>query len=186
MSRNNAEYRSEAPFPEYTLTRRARMRNIRMRVVPPTGEVRVSAPYSVPLSRIDEFVESKRAWIAKMRAGMVDLEPPLAPGPEAARLKVQLWEWLEELLPMWCARMGVEQPHVSLRIMRSQWGSCRKATQRISLNIELARRGYDMLEYVLVHELSHLIELNHGPRFYALMDLHLPDWRERKARLGSL
>lgn len=162
------------------------MRNIRMRVVAPKGEVRVSAPYSVPLSRIDEFVESKRAWIAKTRQAMEGLEPPLTPGPEAAQLDLQLREWLEDLLPMWCARMGVDEPHVTLRIMRSRWGSCRKSTQRITLNTELARRGRDMLEYVLVHELSHLIELNHGPRFYALMDLHLPDWRERKARLGPL
>lgn len=186
MSPTNAEYRSEPPFPEYTLTRRARMRNIRMRVEAPSGEVKVSAPHHVALSQIDEFVDSKRAWIAARQDEIRMQEPPLEPGAQAVALELVLWEWLEELLPMWCERMGLEQPHVTLRIMRTRWGSCRKATKRITLNTELGRRGRDQAEYVLVHELCHLIELNHGPGFYALMDLYLPDWRERKARLEPL
>lgn len=186
MSPANAEYRSDTPLPEYTLTRRARMRNIRMRVVPPTGEVKVSAPYGVSRHAIEVFVASKAAWIALQQERVCEQEPPLAPGPQATALDVQLWQWLEELLPLWCDRIGVEQPHVTLRIMRTRWGSCRKASGRITLNTELGRRGFESTEYVLVHELCHLIELNHGPHFYALMDLHLPDWRERKAQLRPL
>lgn len=186
MSPTNAEYRSQAPVPEYTLTRRARMRTIRMRVVAPSGELKVSAPYGVPRAEIDQFVVSKAVWVALRREEIREQDPPLAPGPQAALLDLQLWEWLEELLPMWCERIGVEQPHVTLRIMRTRWGSCRKASGRITLNTELGRRGRDQAEYVLVHELCHLIELNHGPGFYALMDMHLPDWRERKARLDPL
>ena len=186
MSPTNAEYRSEPPLPEYTLTRRARMRTIRMRVLPPTGEVKVSAPYGVSRYEIDKFVASKAAWVALRREEISEQEPPLAPGAQAGLLDLQLWEWLEELLPMWSRRIGVEQPHVTLRIMRTRWGSCRKASGRITLNTELGRRGYDLTEYVLVHELCHLIELNHGPGFYGLMDMHLPDWRERKARLDPL
>ena len=186
MSPTNAEYRSDTPLPEYTLTRRARMRSIRMRVEAPSGEVKVSAPYGVSRYEIDQFVASKAAWVALRREEIREQEPPLAPGPQAAMLDLQLWEWLEELLPMWSRRIGVEQPHVTLRIMRTRWGSCRKASGRITLNTELGRRGYDLAEYVLVHELCHLIELNHGAGFYALMDRHLPDWRERKARLDPL
>lgn len=185
MSRTNAEYRSGAAAPEYTLTRK-RMRSIRLRVVPPTGELKVSAPFSTPVSRIDAFVASKQSWIAARRAEIEGMAPRLEHGVQAEACREELEAWLEELLPYWCERFGVEQPHISLRIMRSQWGSCRASTQRITLNLELARRGRDMAEYVLVHELSHLFEMNHGPRFYALMDRHLPDWRERKARLGRL
>jgi predicted metal-dependent hydrolase len=170
---------------EYTLTRK-RMRSMRLRVVPPHGEIQVSAPHSTPRWRIDAFVESRRAWIAKRRALAVGLPPRLEHGQEAERCRATLDEWLDVLMPLWCERFGITAPHVSLRIMRTQWGSCRAQTRRITLNLELARRGYDMAEYVLVHELSHLFELNHGPRFYALMDRHLPDWRERKAALGPL
>lgn len=185
MSRTNVEYRSGAVAPQYTLTRK-RMRTIRLRVVPPTGELRVSAPYSTPASRIDAFVASKQSWIAARRAEIEGMAPRLEHGVQAEACREELEAWLEELLPYWCKRFGVEEPHLSLRIMRSQWGSCRASTQRITLNLELARRGRDMAEYVLVHELSHLFEMNHGPRFYALMDRHLPDWRERKALLGHI
>lgn len=170
---------------DYTLTRK-RMRNIRLRVDGATGELLVSAPHTTPQWRIDSFVASKRDWIAKRRAEALRRPPRLERGPEAERCRRELDEWLDDLMPFWCEQFDIVPPHVSLRVMRSQWGSCRGATRRISLNIELARRGYEMAEYVLVHELCHLFEMNHGPRFYALMDRHLPDWRDRKARLGAL
>ncbi|MFW7413457.1 M48 family metallopeptidase [Demequina sp. SO4-18] len=185
MSRDQAEYRSAAPSLEYTLIRK-RMRTMRMRVIPPDGEIRVSAPWTSPQWEIDQFVSSRRDWIASRRAMLVGMEPRLEHGPEAAALRAQLAEWLEILLPRWCAEFDVATPHISLRIMRTQWGSCRPTTRRITLNIELARRGYDMAEYVLVHELCHLFANGHGRDFYALMDYHLPDWRDRRRRLGPL
>lgn len=185
MSRDHAEYRSAAPSLEYTLLRK-RMRSIRMRVVPPDGEIRVSAPHATPLWQIDQFVTSRRTWIAKRRALLVGMEPRLERGAEAEALRAELADWLEILLPRWCAEFDVETPHISLRIMRTQWGSCRPSTRRITLNIELARRGFEMAEYVLVHELCHLFANGHGRDFYALMDLHLPDWRDRRKRLGPL
>ncbi|MFW2513340.1 M48 family metallopeptidase [Demequina sp. SO4-13] len=184
MSRDQAEYRPETR-PVYTLIRK-KMRNIRLRVDVPSGELRVSAPHSTPVWRIDAFVASKRDWIAKRRAEIARRPPRLEHGYEAELCRMDLDEWLDELMPAWCERFDIVPPHVSLRIMKSQWGSCRAMTRRITLNIELARRGYDLAEYVLVHELCHLFELNHGPRFYALMDHHLPDWRERRRRLGPL
>ena len=170
---------------DYTLTRK-RMRNIRLRVDAGSGELLVSAPHSTPQWRIDAFVHSKRDWIVKRRVEIMRREPRLERGPEAEMHRIELDGWLDDLMPFWCAQFDIVPPHVSLRLMTSQWGSCRGATRRITLNIELARRGYEMAEYVLVHELCHLFEMNHGPRFYALMDHHLPDWRERKARLGPL
>ncbi|WP_297081140.1 M48 family metallopeptidase [uncultured Demequina sp.] len=185
MPNQNAEYRSDPSVPEYTLTRK-KMRNMRMRIDSRTLEVRVSAPHSTPLWRIDSFVASRASWINERIAALAAVPEPLVHGAEAERCRAVLEEWLDELMPVWCERFDVAPPHLSLRIMRSRWGSCRASTRRITLNLELARRGYGMAEYVLVHELSHLFELNHGPRFYALMDHHLPDWRERKAALGPL
>ncbi|WP_234988142.1 M48 family metallopeptidase [Demequina sp. NBRC 110056] len=185
MTNHDSAELAPASVPAYVLTRK-RMRSIRMRVDSRTFEVRVSAPMTMPQWRIDAFVASRSEWITDRIAALAAVPEPLEHGPEAERARATLEEWLDILMPLWCAEFDVVPPHVSLRIMRSRWGSCRAATRRISLNLELARRGYEMTEYVLVHELAHLFELNHGPRFYALMDRHLPDWRERKARLGPL
>ncbi|MFV0632766.1 M48 family metallopeptidase [Demequina sp.] len=175
-----------APVPEYVLTRK-RMRTIRMRIDSATLEIKVSAPHSTPLRRIDELVASKRAWIERARRETARREPPLERGHEADALAEQVRTSLVEMLPLWCERMGVrDEPRISLKVMRTRWGSCNPSLHKINLNVELARRGHDALEYVLVHELCHLFELNHGPRFYALMDRHLPDWRTRKRALGRL
>ena len=62
-------------------------------------------------------------------------------------------------------------------------GSCQPATGRICINVRLALYPPECLEYVVVHELCHLLEGGHGPRFKALMDAFMPDWRERRAKL---
>ncbi|WP_062079341.1 M48 family metallopeptidase [Demequina globuliformis] len=174
-----------APVPQYSLTRRKNMRRTVLRVGA-DGAVRVSAPPWVARREIDEFVASKAAWIARRQALADTLPAPLTAGLEAEQLKTWIWEQLDDLMPVWCARMGVEpQPRVSLKIMKSRWGSCNALRRSISLNVELGRRGRDALEYVLVHELAHLFESNHGPGFYALMDLHLPDWKQRRKALRA-
>ena len=89
----------------------------------------------------------------------------------------------EPLLPPWAARLQVQPGTLSVRAMRSRWGSCIPATGRICLNSALARRPVALLEYVLVHELVHLREANHGPRFYAWMDRVMPDWPARRQQL---
>ncbi|WP_061962526.1 M48 family metallopeptidase [Demequina flava] len=172
--------------PEYTLTRKKGMRRVWLRVVA-DGSLAVSAPYSMSRSTIDGFVRAKSGWIEKRRSLITDLPPQLEAGPEAEQLKAWIWEQLDELMPMWCERMGVDvEPRVSLKIMTSRWGSCNAVRRRVSLNVELGRRGRDALEYVLVHELAHLFESNHGLGFYAIMDRHLPDWKARRAALRSL
>ena len=67
--------------------------------------------------------------------------------------------------------------------MTSRWGTCKTSTAVITLNLALAERPIAALEYVLVHELTHLHERGHGPRFHHLMDTYLPDWRSRRASL---
>lgn len=80
---------------------------------------------------------------------------------------------------------GLPSPELRFRKMRARWGSCTHRG-RITLNTELVKAGEDCIDYVLVHELCHLRELNHGPRFYALMDAAMPDWRARKRDLESV
>ncbi|MBI5928694.1 MAG: M48 family metallopeptidase [Chloroflexi bacterium] len=79
---------------------------------------------------------------------------------------------------------GVEYPKLTIRDMKSRWGSC-SAKKKISLNLKLVQMAEELIDYVVLHELCHLKELNHSPAFYALMDQALPDWRERRQRLNQ-
>lgn len=81
--------------------------------------------------------------------------------------------------------MGVKVTAVRYQEMISRWGSCRPKTGRITLNLQLARYPEACIEYVLVHELCHLLHPNHSPAFYAAMTHWLPDWQERRQILNG-
>lgn len=98
----------------------------------------------------------------------------------------QLREALPALIAHWEPIMKVRVGRVIVRRMRTLWGSCQPATGIIRLNTDLAKKPRACLEYILVHEMTHLIEASHNTRFQALMDLFLPQWRELKARLNEL
>jgi predicted metal-dependent hydrolase len=87
------------------------------------------------------------------------------------------------LLDHWAGSMGVRYGFLGVRRMTTRWGTCVPARGRIWLNLALVTRPPGLLEYVVVHELAHLRVASHGRAFQALMDLHLPDWRERRATL---
>jgi predicted metal-dependent hydrolase len=91
----------------------------------------------------------------------------------------------EPLLDRWCERVGVDYEFLGLRRMSTRWGSCVPSRGRIWLNLALLDHSHDLLEYVVVHEVVHLREASHGPRFRSLMDRHLPDWPERRRRLDA-
>ena len=93
---------------------------------------------------------------------------------------------IAELLPNWQCRIGVEASDWSVKMMKTKWGSCNTQTKRIWLNLELAKKPPVCLEYILVHELVHLLERKHNDRFKAHMDKLLPDWRERRGLLNQM
>ncbi|MEZ5541952.1 MAG: SprT family zinc-dependent metalloprotease [Pseudomonadota bacterium] len=93
---------------------------------------------------------------------------------------------LPDLIDRHQARLGVQVQAFGVKRMRTRWGSCNPRARRIWLNLELARAAPACLEYVVVHELMHLLERLHNARFHALMDRFLPDWRTRRALLDRL
>ena len=93
---------------------------------------------------------------------------------------------VEKLFSKWTPILGVEPSHWQIRKMKTKWGSCNTTTHSINLNLELAKKPPECLEYILVHELIHLLERHHNERFKSLMDQYLPDWRERRNLLNSL
>jgi predicted metal-dependent hydrolase len=69
--------------------------------------------------------------------------------------------------------------------MKTKWGSCNRKTRHIWFNVELAKKHPDCLEYIVVHEMTHYLERNHGDRFARLMDEYMTDWRNRRAQLND-
>lgn len=89
------------------------------------------------------------------------------------------------LLKEWGSTVGVDLGFWGIKRMKTKWGSCNSESARIWLNSELAKKPVECLEYIIVHELVHLVEPKHGDRFVTLMDKYLPDWRQRRDRLNS-
>lgn len=100
--------------------------------------------------------------------------------------KALLHEVVPKLLERWAPRLGVKVSGYFLQRMKTQWGSCNPRLGNIRLNTELVKKPKDLLEYVVVHELAHLLESTHSDRFVALLDQHYPGWREARAELNEL
>ena len=97
----------------------------------------------------------------------------------------QLRRAIPGLIEKWERKMRVKVPKWSIRRMKTKWGSCNRETGHIWFNVELAKKHPECLEYLAVHEMTHLLERSHGPRFTKLMDKYLPDWRARRERLNE-
>lgn len=92
---------------------------------------------------------------------------------------------IPELLEKWQPIVGKEASDWGIRKMKTKWGSCNIEQRRIWLNLELAKKPTECLEYILVHELVHLYERNHNQRFMKLLDQFLPNWRTNKKTLNT-
>jgi predicted metal-dependent hydrolase len=90
----------------------------------------------------------------------------------------------EDLLERWQKRIGVQVRLWGIKRMKTRWGTCNQKAQRILLNLELTKKPIGCIEYVIVHELLHLIEKKHNEHFVKLMTKHLPNWRSRKEELN--
>ncbi|WP_226345889.1 M48 family metallopeptidase [Agilicoccus flavus] len=89
------------------------------------------------------------------------------------------------LLEKWQPIVGVEVDKVVVRRMKTKWGTCIARSRTIWLNPELAKKNPRCLDYIVVHELTHLLERGHGERFVALMNEFMPDWRTRRDELNE-
>jgi predicted metal-dependent hydrolase len=98
----------------------------------------------------------------------------------------QLKERMAFLLEDWQRKIDVQVDGWTVRKMRTKWGSCNPQTKRININLELAKKPPECLEFILVHELVHLLERHHNERFVSLMDMYLPNWRLHRDLLKSL
>ena len=97
-----------------------------------------------------------------------------------AELKAKLPETVER----WAEFIGVTVNSVNVKNMRTRWGTCNIREKRIWINLQLAKKSTDCLEYIVVHELVHLLEKNHSAVFYQYLDKYFPKWRSIKKELN--
>ncbi|WP_243382371.1 M48 family metallopeptidase [Geothrix alkalitolerans] len=116
------------------------------------------------------------------------------PGSSQTKRAEIMHEWhkalLHDVVPVfirkWEKRLRVCVDAYFLQRMKTKWGSCNPKAHHIRLNTELVKKPKDLLEYVIVHEMIHLIEPSHSERFLALLAEHFPGWREARAELNDL
>ena len=116
------------------------------------------------------------------------------PGAGAKRRAEVIHEWhkslLHEVVPSiikkWQPKLKVHVSSYFLQRMKTKWGSCNHRAGHIRLNTELVKKPKDLLEYVIVHEMAHLLEPTHSERFVAILHKHYPTWREARAELNEL
>ncbi|PSB42509.1 M48 family metallopeptidase [Chamaesiphon polymorphus] len=214
---------------------RKNIKNVHLRVYPPSGNVQISAPLRMNLDTICVFAISKLDWIEKHQQKIrsqvreipreyidreshylwgkryllslveLDTSPSLElchdrlilqvrPGTNAIDKQAivnefycqQLEAAISPLIDKWERLIGVSVTSFSIRKMKTKWGSCTPSLGTIRFNLELAKKPTECLEYVVVHELVHLLEPSHNKRFIAFMDAFMPKWRFYKSELNRL
>jgi hypothetical protein len=121
------------------------------------------------------------------------LELYVRPGTTAEQREQLLYRWyrhqlkalVPSLLAKWRRSLGVRVAGWGIKKMKTKWGTCTVGASRIWLNLELAKKPVQCLEYIIVHELAHLLERHHNDRFIAIMDRRLPQWRSYRQELNS-
>jgi hypothetical protein len=140
--------------------------------------------------RLDLIEVTGRPSVA-LRDGRT-LEIRTRAGTSASEREQQLQRWyrrllrsqVADLLAKWEPIIGVEVADWGIKKMKTRWGTCNSEARRIWINLELAKKSPACLEYIVVHELVHLIERRHNDRFRALVDRHLPQWRFHRDELN--
>ncbi len=171
-----------------TISRRP-IKNINIYIKPPNGEVLVTAPRYMSEARVLAFVEEKADWIRVHQKRMQECigNNGALQEKETRSVSEEQKAWMKERIifyaQKWEPVMGVHCEKWTIRDMRSRWGSCSVQKHTIRINLQLAMKSEECLEYVIVHELTHLLEPSHNKRFHAYMKQFLPDYKEREKKL---
>ena len=172
-----------SPMESYELIR-SRRRTLALEITKDC-RVLVRAPLRLSQAKIDAFVESHTDWIQihleQQRQRMAAAPPPPTEADIAA-LKVKARVILTEKVAYWSTKMGLRPTGLKITTARKRYGSC-SGKNSLCFSCFLMDCPEDAIDLVVVHELCHIKEKNHGPRFYALLKQYLPDYKERKKLL---
>lgn len=173
--------KQEKPTP-YRLVRSAR-KSCAVEIKP-SGEIVMHAPKKMPLSAIERFYEQSLPWIEKAEAKMRERQKiyaqivPLTES-ELVALKEKGKTVFKEKADFYAARMGVSFESITIRSQKTRWGSC-SSKGNLNFNCLLLLAPEEVLDYVVVHELSHRLEMNHSAAFWQKVEAVLPDYKVRR------
>jgi len=152
----------------------------------PDGAVQVRAPLRCSLREIERFMQQKQAWIAEKQqlmqqrqANCVELTPALE-----KQCRKQAKAMLPGRVAHFAAVMGVRPTAMRITSAQTRWGSC-SSRGSVNFSWRLMLCDDDVIDYVVVHELAHLREMNHSPCFWAIVAQVLPDYKRRKEKLRT-
>ena len=148
------------------------------------GEVVVRAPLGTSEIRIKDFVQKHSEWIAKKVEATKNFLTPIdtLDKSEIDKLKAFAREIIPSRVEYYATILNVTYKKISINTAKGRFGSCSsKGTLNFSCN--LMRYPYEAVDYVVLHEVAHLIELNHSKKFWAIIEKHMPDYKERKKLL---
>jgi predicted metal-dependent hydrolase len=175
----------------YTLKRSSRARYLRITIVH-TGEVKIVAPFLASESRINEFIRQKSEWIQSKRGYFI--ENPISDiglllskrsRKEYLAHKSEAYRLLSERCRHFNQHYKLPYSRISIRNQKSRWGSCSKKGN-INFNYKLLFLPAELRDYIVVHELCHLKQLNHSKAFWDLVAEAVPDHRQLRRRLKGI
>ena len=163
--------------------------------VKPDGSVIVRAPVRLAKYRIAKFVKDHETWIFAQQEKLEKYHENMHVITDEERQEgiLQAKKIFPERTAYFAERMGVTYNRITIREQKTRWGSCSSAGNLnfnwklvLRLNWKLIMAPPGILDYVVVHELCHLKEMNHSPRFWAVVEKELPDYRERREKLKKM
>lgn len=143
------------------------------------GEVLVRCPRRMPEAEIRRLVADKSAWIERHLSALTEPDAPALTAGELDVLKRRAREVIPARASHFAPLAGVTYGNITIRSQKSRWGSC-SSRGNLSFNCLLMLAPPEVLDYVVVHELCHRLEMNHSPRFWAEVERVLPDYRVRR------
>ncbi len=169
---------------EYEIIR-CKRRTVALEVTPDLRVV-VKAPQRVSASDIEQFMDKQSHWIDErmrvMRQRMENGERLALTDEEIHRLRQSAAVDLPARVERHAAAMGVRPARVRVTSAAQRWGSC-NAADGLCFSYRVMQLPDDLIDYVVAHELAHIVEKNHSSAFYAVLDEYMPDHREREARI---
>lgn len=191
MSNNKKEKTYRMCIEDVTITvTKKRMKHMYLRIKKEDGTVLISAPYEMSDARIRAFAEERLEWIRGYQQKYADAnrqrrESQTLSRTELERQKRLLKQEVERLVAKWEPKMQVEVSGITIRQMKTRWGSCNVKTHHININLALLRKPPECLEYVVVHEMTHILEPSHNAVFWGYMTQFYPEWKRVRKYLND-